>query len=330
MTDPPLPVAVLRRLALRVARNTPAAGIGPHLRRQQGHSLEFREYRAYTPGEDIRAVDWRASARHGTRGEWIARSFEAEQRLMLAILIDNRPEMALPVEAPKLLFALWVARALTALALDDSSEVLLAPLFNGPVQAITSLRGTAGHLRARRFAEALLAATATAQPSATGTTPFADLGALARRLRPASAVIVISDMLFNDPDGQFTRFARTAQRQRRSLSIVQLDSIAHETTILREAQEFHLLRPGLAESDDLFIFDEAPFATARQQADEHLRTMRKAIARGGLDWPQRAVIAWPGPSQDAPLGSGNFLADMFTSRFPRLPLVAGLGFGGRA
>lgn len=328
-SDPPLPPAVLRRLALRMGRNTPAAGIGPHLRRRQGHSLEFREYRPYSPGEDIRAVDWRASARHGVRHEWIARSHEAEQRLTLAILIDNRPEMMLPAGAPKLLFALWVARALTALALDDGNEVLLARLFDGPGAASLSPRGASAQGQAREFAERLLQGAQGARAADSPHRPFADLATLGRQLRPASAVVIVSDMLFDDPEGAFVRFARKAQERRRSLSIVQLDSIGHETAILREAREFHLLRPGVTAGDELFTFEDAPFAAAHRAAATHLEAMRGAIARGGLDWP-RQPLTWPEAPVDARTeAEQDLLSTLFARRFPRLPLIAGLGFGTR-
>lgn len=339
MTDPPLSATVLRRLAMRADPNTPGAGMGPHLRRRQGHSLEFREYRAYSPGDDIRVVDWRASARHAARNEWIARSFEAEQHLTLAVMVDNRPEMALPLGASKLLFALWVARALTTLALGEGDEVRLARLFELPsshssVPASLRLRGRAGELRARRYAESLLQATRGAVGPDVHNLGFADLGALARELQPASAVVIISDMLFDDPDGLFVRFARKAQKQRRSLSIVQLDTIGHETAILRAAQEFHLLRPGVAESEDLFTFEDMPFAAARQAAGAHLEAMRRAIARGGLDWP-REPVSWPDGPPNTPSGVGllsaeagrDFLSTLFVRRFPKLPLITGLGFG---
>ncbi len=320
-TDPPIPPAMLDRLVLRWRRHAPGSGQGAHLRRWQGHSLEFRDYRAWHRGDDIRTVDWRASARQPRRGELLARSFEAEQRMRLAVVIDNRPEMALPEAMPKLLYGLWALRALTRLALDKGDEVVLARLFDGPAEPALTLRGAAGEAAARGWAERIWRGPQEAGPAE----DFAPLDALADRLRPAGAVVVISDMLFEDPEGIFRRFARRAQERRRSLSVLQLDTLLHETAMLRAAREFRLLRPGQEAEDGLHLFEEAAFRNAAEAVGTHVDALRAAIRRGGLDWAAEPV-SWP---PEAPQDGTAALKSLFVRTFPRLPLLAGLSFGGR-
>ncbi|OHC51884.1 MAG: hypothetical protein A3D16_07820 [Rhodobacterales bacterium RIFCSPHIGHO2_02_FULL_62_130] len=325
ITDPPLSPAMLDRLVLRWRRNAPSVGTGPHQRRRQGHSLEFREYRAYQRGDDIRGVDWRASARQPRRGDLLLRSFEAEQQMTLAILIDNRPEMALPETMPRLLYALWAMRALVMLALDKGDEVLLARLFAGPGEALVTLRGADGGARARDWAEVIWAGRLIRDPPA----GFADLRRIADKLRPAGAAVVLSDMLFDDPGQQFVQFARQVQTRRRSLSVLQLDSVQHEIALLRRAAEFRLIRPDQHESDDLQQFDEAAFRTATDAVAAHTARLRQSARAGGLDWPLDPV-AWPLPEPEDSFQAGTErLKSCFVQDFPRLPLLANLSFGGR-
>lgn len=321
-TDPPLPPDVLRRLVLRYGPHAPAAALGAHLRRAQGHSLEFREYRAYQPGDDIRTVDWRASYRRGADAGLLVRSFEAEKRMTLALVIDNRAEMTLPEAMPKLLYGLWALRAMAALALQDGDDVILARLFAEAGPPVLSLRGGAGPSRAAAWADAVLA-------EAGGFAPrFADLSVLERLLKPASAVVVISDMLFEDPERVFVNFVQAAQRRRRSVSILQLDSVGHELARLRALSQFRLVRGDGRAEDQPLRPDDTGFAEAEAAVAAHLRGMRQALAGPGLDWHANAV-QWPAAVTDA-TGAPFDLRDLFAQGFPTLPLLAGLGLGRRA
>lgn len=344
VTDPPIPLAALGRAVLRMRQTVPAAGLGVHVRRRQGHSLEFREYRPYQRGDDIRTVDWRASSRMPRRSDLLVRSFEAEQQLTLLIVLDNRPDMRLPEAMPKLLYALWAVRALATLALGQGDEVVLARLFSGAAPASARLRGGSGQIQARHWADAIWqdgdgrsadarsadagsadARAADARASAAGQPDFADLAGVVRRLRPAGAVVVISDMLFDDPEHRFMQFARAAQRQRRSLSVLQLDSLQHETALLRREREFRLIRPGHAIDAGTQQFDESVLAAAADAVARHLAMSRHAIHAGGMDWPLEPV-SWPEPD----LSGAEMLKSHFSRTFPGLPVLAGLSLGGIA
>lgn len=339
VTDPPISLAALGRAVLRMRQTVPAAGLGVHVRRRQGHSLEFREYRPYQRGDDIRTVDWRASSRLPRRSDLLVRSFEAEQQLTLVIVLDNRPDMRLPEAMPKLLYALWAVRALATLALGQGDEVVLARLFSGAAPAIARLRGGSGQIQARHWADAIWqdgdarsadsraadARSADARASVAAQPDFADLAGVVRRLRPAGAVVVISDMLFDDPEHRFMQFARAAQRQRRSLSVLQLDSLQHETALLRREREFRLIRPGHAVDEGTQMFDESVLGSAAEAVARHLALSRHAIHAGGLDWPPEPVT-WPEPD----LSDAEALKTHFSRTFPGLPMLAGLTLGGIA
>jgi uncharacterized protein (DUF58 family) len=68
MTPAPIPEAELRRfahLAAPLLQGTAAGGFGPRAARNRpGRGLEFLDTRHYEPGDDIRTIDWRQSARN--------------------------------------------------------------------------------------------------------------------------------------------------------------------------------------------------------------------------------------------------------------------------
>jgi len=80
----------------------PAAGInlrfltcrsrqsGNYLSRFKGRGMEFDETRLYQPGDDIRSIDWRVTAR---TGKTHTKVFREERERPVFISVDNRPAM---------------------------------------------------------------------------------------------------------------------------------------------------------------------------------------------------------------------------------------------
>src|SRR6267142_6478022 len=140
MDDFPLSTAFLEQFRLRARQRTRAGQVGAHLRRRQGQSLEFRDFTPYTPGDDVRYIDWRVSLRVGQRGDLLVRRFGAEEQLTLAVSVDNRPRMHLPEHAPKIVMAGWLARALGEVALRRGDRVVLHRLFGAGPPGVVELR----------------------------------------------------------------------------------------------------------------------------------------------------------------------------------------------
>src|SRR5262249_59820670 len=51
------------RYALGLPRQAPVGMAGSALSQRSGSSLEFKDYRDYQPGDDLRHIDWNAFAR---------------------------------------------------------------------------------------------------------------------------------------------------------------------------------------------------------------------------------------------------------------------------
>jgi uncharacterized protein (DUF58 family) len=105
-----------RQLQLRAQGNARALLLGGHRGAHRGRGLEFEEVRPYAPGDDVRSIDWRVTAR---RGRVHTKLFREERERPVWLLVDLQPGMffgsrlqtkaALAVRAAALLA--WTAAA---------------------------------------------------------------------------------------------------------------------------------------------------------------------------------------------------------------------------
>ena len=81
----------LKDLRLTSRRAVGLHGIGLHHSRSRGAGLEFAQYRAYEPGDELRQIDWKLYARSD---RFFVREAERESPLAVWILIDASASMA--------------------------------------------------------------------------------------------------------------------------------------------------------------------------------------------------------------------------------------------
>jgi uncharacterized protein (DUF58 family) len=155
---------------LRGSQGEGARGKG----RSAGQS-EFRGHRPYSPGDDLRRLDWNA---YGRLGKFFMREYERERTEHLTILLDCSRSMAAG-NPPKHLLARRAAAAFAFLALKRGGS---ATLVGQPA--------VEGIARFSRFLDQLLAAPPT-QDSGAG----AQAAALAARGRLGGDLVVITDGL---------------------------------------------------------------------------------------------------------------------------------------
>jgi uncharacterized protein (DUF58 family) len=89
-----LPADLRRRLAALsiVPRGRSAlGGVGVHASRNRGSGLEFAQYRAYEPGDELRLIDWRLYARSD---RFFVRDAERESPVAVWIVLDASASMA--------------------------------------------------------------------------------------------------------------------------------------------------------------------------------------------------------------------------------------------
>lgn len=81
------------RYRLAVPPRLPIGSGGTALGRRAGRSLEFLDYRAYQPGDDLRHLDWNAFARSD---RLTVKMFREEVNPHLDLLLDGSASMSLP------------------------------------------------------------------------------------------------------------------------------------------------------------------------------------------------------------------------------------------
>lgn len=81
----------LKDLRLTARRAIGTQGIGLHHSRSRGAGLEFAQYRAYEPGDELRQIDWKLYARSD---RFFVREAERESPLTVWIILDATASMA--------------------------------------------------------------------------------------------------------------------------------------------------------------------------------------------------------------------------------------------
>src|SRR5258708_9534638 len=97
--------------------------IGRHRSPYPGFSVEYLDHRAYTPGDDIRAIDWKILAR---TDKYHVKLFEDETNLRAHILLDCSKSMTFKSGAlSKLDYGSYLAAALSYMMLHQNDAVAL-------------------------------------------------------------------------------------------------------------------------------------------------------------------------------------------------------------
>ena len=100
---------------------------GPHKSHFRGTAVEFADYREYSPGDDIRLVDWKVFAR--TDRHYL-RLYDAERNLLTYLVVDKSGSMefsgAVTRTPAKLEYAARLAAALGYLVLREGDELGLS------------------------------------------------------------------------------------------------------------------------------------------------------------------------------------------------------------
>ena len=83
-------LAKLERLHLLARRTFPGQSRADRRSRKLGSSLEFADYRNYSPGDDLRSIDWNI---YGRLDKLFLKLFEEEEDLHIYLLVDTSASM---------------------------------------------------------------------------------------------------------------------------------------------------------------------------------------------------------------------------------------------
>lgn len=137
----------LQRLQLLVRRPLPGQWKGEHRSPKRGYSVEFADFREYSPGDDLRYVDWKA---YGRLDRLYLKQYVEEEDLYVLLLVDSSRSMRFG-QPTKLFFALQVAAAIGFVALNRFHRVGAGLLAEGKVLWMRPVRGKGGLIPLLRF-----------------------------------------------------------------------------------------------------------------------------------------------------------------------------------
>ncbi|EEB78958.1 conserved hypothetical protein [marine gamma proteobacterium HTCC2148] len=197
-----------RQLKLARRNRALSALTGPNKSNFRGRGIDFEEVRSYQPGDDIRSIDWRVTARTGGAH---TKLFREERERPVLLVVDQRPGMFFgSSHCFKSVLAAHLTSLLCWSALDSGDRVG-GLVFDGKHHREVRPR------RSRRTVLALLSQLesfnhALPVETAPDTDSFADMLANLRRIaKPGSNIYLISDFQGADRESAHKHLFQLAQ-----------------------------------------------------------------------------------------------------------------------
>ncbi|MBL9012846.1 MAG: DUF58 domain-containing protein [Myxococcales bacterium] len=194
---------------------------GMHRASLHGSSVEFAEHKEYTPGDELRHVDWKAYAKVD---RYYVKQYEQESQLTIYLVLDGSASMGFSGGGiPKLEYAGLSLAALAYLGIQQQDKVGLLASGDPAVETIVPPRGRSTHLHdLLSVMDTVMAKGGTGDES-----PAAALRRIAELTRRRRALIVLASDLF-DPEDETLAALALLRAQKHDVSVLHvLDP--HET-----------------------------------------------------------------------------------------------------
>jgi uncharacterized protein (DUF58 family) len=268
------PVALSRLGTLQLKARTVVEGAltGLHRSPHHGSSVEFAEHKEYSPGDEIRHIDWKA---YGKFDRYYVKRFEQETELSAYLVLDCSGSMAYRGDGvSKLEYAAFLAAALSYLLIRQQDRVgLLA--FGGDEMRYVPPRAHANHLH-----DLLMTVDKVVEEGGRGAISVAvaldRVAELARRRK--SLVLVLSDLF--DPSPEVVTLLRRLRVMRHDVSVFHiLDD--HELELpFQGVTLFESL-----EDDRRLIADPRSIRSAYlRELDTFLKLIRQGLFEGDVEY----------------------------------------------
>ncbi len=266
------PAALMRIKSLQLRARAVVEGFdrGIHRSPYHGFSVEFSEYREYTPGDDPRYLDWRLFARSD---RYYIKKFEDETNLRCHMVVDASRSMGYGSGAVSKWEYARTAAATVAYFLSRQRDAVGLVTFEDRIVEYVPPRVRPGHL-------AHLAAVLQREPQGRATDltgPLDEIGAANPR---RGLFVLFSDLLVP------ASAVRTA--------VGNLRAAGHEVIVFRvlDPQEvrFEFSAPGLfrdAETGrEVFVDPRTAAREYRTRFEAHAADVRQACVSAGADFEQ--------------------------------------------
>ncbi|HEX3757455.1 MAG TPA: DUF58 domain-containing protein [Kofleriaceae bacterium] len=211
----PAQLARLGSLPIQARVIVEGALSGLHRAAVHGSSVEFAEHKEYSPGDELRHVDWKAYAK---LDRYYVKQFEQESQLTVYLVLDASASMAFSgTGIAKLEYGGLVLAALAYLVIQQQDKVGLIASGDRALETMVPPRGRTNHFHdLMAVLESIIARGAAGDES-----PAAALARIAELTRRRRALIVLASDLF-DPDDETLRALTTLRAQRHDVSVIHL------------------------------------------------------------------------------------------------------------
>ncbi len=260
----------IRNLEMRARLVVEGFWSGLHRSPYHGFSVEFTEYRQYTPGDDLRYLDWRV---FGRSDRYFIKRFEDETNLRCHLLVDQSRSMAYgSIGYTKADYAATLAATLGYFLFMQGDAIGLLT-FDDQVRDYLPASHRTGHLR--RLMVAL------ERPAGGQATDLAaPLRRIAEIIRKRGLVVLITDFLA--PIDQLER------------SLIQLSASGHEIVVFQIVDPaeltFEFREPALFEDAEtgqkLLVEPGAARAEYLRRFADHCNGVRALCQRLGSSYSQ--------------------------------------------
>ncbi len=258
-----------------LAHSRSIAGIsGLHLSKMRGRGIDFEEFRPYQPGDDIRLIDWRVTARTSRP---FTKVFREERERPVIIAVDQTRNMYFGSRvAFKSVIAAQAAAVFCWLAIDNGDRVGGLVFSDREARLVRPKRSrrSALHLlnQVYEFNQALGGVTRGDSEAGESTGLSSALGQIRKILRPGSTLYVISD--FVTLDGRAVNFLNQLSQHNNVVCCLVYDAL-----------EESLPTPGLYSITDgrrkgaLNTFNRRARIRYREQFAERMRLIESELDR---------------------------------------------------
>jgi uncharacterized protein (DUF58 family) len=246
---------------------------GLHRASMHGASVEFAEHKEYSPGDELRHVDWKAYAK---LDRIYVKQFEQESQLTVYLVLDASASMSFTGPGvSKLEYAGLCMAAMAYLVIQQQDKVGLVTCGDRKVETIVPPRARTTHLHdLLGVLERVMA-----RGGAGDEAPADALARIAELSRRRRALVILASDLFDLDDKTFGALA-TLRAQRHDVSVLHvLDP--HELTFPYDGlTQFESL-----ENDHKMLVN--PNAVKKEylaRMDEFLSRSRGTLASAGVDY----------------------------------------------
>ena len=262
----PQALMAIRSLEMRARVVVEGFWTGIHRSPYHGFSVEFTEYRQYTPGDDPRYLDWKLFARSD---RYFIKKFEDETNLRCHVLADNSRSMTFGSRGiTKAVYANTLAATL-AFFLHQQGDAIGLLTFDDQIREYLPARHRPGHLRHLMLA-------LEKPPGGAATDLAAPLKRIVEIVRKRGLMVLLTDLLA--PIATLEKNLATLTASGHEVVVFQVLDPAELTFDFAKAALFRDLESGR----ELYIDPEAVRADYRRQFDAHSAAVEATCAKLGI------------------------------------------------